>query len=166
MASPFRRDVGRVLLHFQHPRLLSTVAVSCCTLSGQVYDCPDPGAWGIVMFALVVEFSPASDAASQFVQVIEQTALRMVKAQAGCIAAFVDLRGQVVMGVSIWGSKSDAERFSRECYPDIENTLRPFLKCDPELHTFEAREIESVTLRVRAMMRRTSDSQGLGFALP
>jgi len=148
--------VGRS--YYERKGLFLTIAVSCCTLSGQVYDCPDFCAWGIAMFARVIEFSPASDAASQFVQVIEQTALRMVKAQAGCIAAFVDLRGQVVMGVSVWELKSDAERFSRECYPDIENILRPFLKCDPELHTFEAREIESVTLRARAMVRRTSDS--------
>ena len=120
---------------------------------------------GIAMFARVVEFSPASDAASQFARVIEETALRMVKAQAGCVAAFVELRGQAVLGVSVWESKSDAERFSRECYPDIENILRPFLKCDPELHTFEARGIESVPLRARALVRRTSDSQGQTVAL-
>jgi hypothetical protein len=120
---------------------------------------------GFMMFARVIEFSPTSDAASQFVRVIEETALRMVKAQAGCVAAFVELREQAVLGVSVWESKSDAARFSRECYPDIENMLRPFLECDPELHTFMARRIESVTLRARAMVRKTSDSQGLGFAL-
>jgi hypothetical protein len=116
---------------------------------------------GIAMFARVVEFSPTSEAAShQFVRVIEETALRMVKAQAGCIAAFVELRGQAVLGVSVWESKSDAERFSRECYSDIENILRPFLKCAPELHTFKVREIGSVVMRVRATAGRTPDSQG------
>ena len=117
------------------------------------------------MFARVLEFSPTSDAATRFVQVIEQTALRMVKAQAGCIAVFTVLRGQVVMGVSVWESKSDAERFSRECYPDIENILRPFLKCDPKLQTFDAREIDSVTVWTRAIVRRTSDSQVQAVAL-
>jgi len=92
------------------------------------------------MFVRLVEFSPTSDAATRFVQVFEQTVLRMVKTQAGCIGAFLELRGQVVMGVSVWESASDAERYSRECYPEIETMLRPFLKCDPELHTCEERE--------------------------
>jgi hypothetical protein len=117
------------------------------------------------MFARVVEFSPASDAASQFVRVIEETVLRMVKAQAGCVAAFVELRGQTVLGVSVWESTADAARYSRQCYPEIKAMLRPFLNCDPELHTFEVREIGSVVVRARAMVRRTSDSPGLGLAL-
>jgi hypothetical protein len=115
------------------------------------------------MFARVIEFSPDSDAASQFVRVIEGTALRIVKAQAVCVAAFVELRGQSVLGVSVWQSAADAARYSRECYPEIKTMLRPFLKCDPELHTFEVREIGSVVVRARAMVRRTSESLGLDF---
>jgi hypothetical protein len=99
------------------------------------------------MVARVVEFSPTSDAAAQLVQVIEETALRIVKAQTGCIVAFVQVRGQVVMGVSVWNSGSDTERYSRECYPDIVNMLRPFLKCDPKVYTCEALQIESLKLR-------------------
>ena len=118
------------------------------------------------MFARVVEFLPATDAASQFVRVIEETALGIVKARAGCVAAFVELRGQAVLGVSVWQSTLDAARYSRECYPEIETMLRPFLKCDPELHTFEVREIGSVVVRARAMVRRMSDSQVLSFRSP
>jgi hypothetical protein len=117
------------------------------------------------MFARVVEYSPASDAASQFVRAMEETVLRMVKAQAGCVTAFVELRGQAVLGVSVWESTAEAARYSRECYPEIKAMLRPFLKCDPEIHTFEVREIGSVVVRARAMVRRASDSQGLGFSL-
>ena len=117
------------------------------------------------MFARVVEFSPASDAASQFVRVVEDTALRIVKARAGCVTAFVELRGQTVLGVSVWESTADAARYSRECYPEIQTMLRPFLKCDPEIHTFEVREIGSVVVRARAMVRRPSDSQGLDLGL-
>jgi hypothetical protein len=113
------------------------------------------------MFTRVVEFSPTSEAASQFVQVVQETAHRIVKGQAGCVAVFVQVRGQVVMGVSIWKSISDAERYSRECYPDIEQMLRPFLKCDPKLYTFEAQEIESLNVRARAMVRNDSHGQGV-----
>lgn len=112
------------------------------------------------MFARVLEFSPTSEAATKLVQVIEETALRMIKTQAGCVTAFVERRGDVVIGVSVWESKSDAERFSSECYPDIEYMLRPFLKCAPKLRTIEARKIESVAVRARGMVRQTSDWQG------
>jgi hypothetical protein len=76
------------------------------------------------LFVRLVEFSPSTDAAMQFVQVFEQTVLHMVKAQTGCIG----------------DSALDAERYSRECYPEIETMLRPFLNSDPELHTCEERE--------------------------
>lgn len=118
------------------------------------------------MFARVVEYSPASDAASQFVRVVEETVLRIVKAQSGCVTAFVELRGQVVLGVSVWESTAAAARYSRECYPQIKTMLQPFLKSDPELYTFEVREIESVVVLARAMVRRTLDSQGPGFGSP
>jgi hypothetical protein len=117
------------------------------------------------MLARVVEYAPTSDAASQFVRVVEETALRIVKAQAGCVTAFVELRGQVVLGVSVWESTADAARFGRECYPEIKAMLRPFLKCDPELHTFEVREIGSVVVRARAMVRDITGPQALGFSL-
>jgi hypothetical protein len=111
------------------------------------------------MFARVVEFSPTSETASQLVRVIEETALRMVKAQAGCVAAFVEVRGQVVVGVSVWESTADAARYSQECYPEIKTMLRPFLKCDPELHTFKVREIGSVVVRARGY-----GTEYIGFA--
>lgn len=44
------------------------------------------------MFARIVEFSPTSDAAAQFVEVVGETALRIVKGQSGCVAAWVKLR--------------------------------------------------------------------------
>jgi hypothetical protein len=87
------------------------------------------------MVTRVVEFSPTSDAAAHLVQVIEETALRMVEAQTGCMMACVQMHGQIVIGVSVWKSASDAERYSRECYPDIVNMLRPFLKSAPKVYT-------------------------------
>ena len=109
------------------------------------------------MFARVVEFSPASDAAAQFVQLIQEKALPIVKALAGCIGAFVQLQenaGQVVLGLSVWKSKKDAERYRLGCYPDIEEMLRPFLKCGVKLRTFEVREIKDIIVQARARFKR------------
>jgi hypothetical protein len=109
------------------------------------------------MFARVVEFSPTSDAAAQFVQLIQEKALPIVKAQAGCIGAFVQPQqnaGQVVLGLSVWKTKADAERYRLGCYPDIEEMLRPFLKCGPKLHSFEVREIKEVIVQARGRFKR------------
>ena len=130
------------------------LCVSCCALCGQRYDAQNVVQGATPMVTRVVEFSPTSGVAAQLVQVIEETALRIVEAQAGCIVAFAQPRGHVVMGVSVWKSASDTERYSRECYPDIVNMLRPFLKCDPKVHTFEERQIESLNVRGRAMVRK------------
>jgi quinol monooxygenase YgiN len=101
------------------------------------------------MFARVVQFSPDSDAAAEFVRLIQEKVLPIVCAQPGCIVAFVEpprKASRSVLGVSVWDSKMDAEHYSRECFPDIENMLRPFLKRAPKLRTFEVREIRDVAV--------------------
>lgn len=93
------------------------------------------------MFTRVVEFSPASDAAAEFTKIVEQTGLG--KAQAGCIAVFVKAVGQSVIAVSVWQCPASAERFARECYPSIVETLRPFLRCTPSVCTLDMRQLET-----------------------
>ena len=110
------------------------------------------------MFARIFEFAPASDAAAQFVEIIQEKALPIVRAQTGCLEAFVELprtAWPIVLGVSVWRSRADAERYRRECYPDIEEMLRPFLRCNPKLRTFEVREIGHIALHMRAAVRKT-----------
>lgn len=118
------------------------------------------------MVTRVVEFAPTSDAAAEFVGIIQGTALRIVRQQAGCIAAFVQVHQQVVLGLSVWRSAADAERCSRECYPDIEQMLRGFLKCNPKVYTFHSRNIESVRARMlqHRSGRRTVSDYGLESA--
>lgn len=67
------------------------------------------------MFARVVVCSPVSDAAADFTVAVKDTALRIVRAQPGCIAAYVEVRDKVVVGTSVWESASAAQRYSREC---------------------------------------------------
>ncbi len=95
------------------------------------------------MLARVVEFTPASEAAAQFAKVVEVTILGIVQSQAGCVAAFVEAHEDYVLGVSIWQSIAAAQRYSRECYPNIATMLRPFLTCDPKVSTFDTRELNS-----------------------
>ena len=88
------------------------------------------------MFARVVEFTPVSGAAIDFVNVVEETALRLVKVQAGCIGAFVHSVGRRVIGVSLWESSSAADRYQRVYCPAILAMLRPYLAAEPKVYLF------------------------------
>lgn len=107
------------------------------------------------MLARVVAFSAASVAAAEFTKVVEETALRD---RSGCIATLVQIRGQAVMEVSIWESASAAEHYSSECYSDLQRMLRPYLKCDSKLYTFDAPGTNRSNIRPRAALSRTTDS--------
>lgn len=107
------------------------------------------------MFARVVEFSPRSEAAADFTTAVEGTALRIVRAQAGCIAAYLEVRGKLVVGTSVWESPSAAERYSRECYPAIEKMLRPWLTRTPTIRTFDEVPAPAMLFDSRAPHVRT-----------
>ncbi len=110
------------------------------------------------MFARIVKFSPVSQAGAQFIGVLQNHVLRMIKAQEGCITALVQPaqpKTLHVIGISIWESKSFAERFHRECYMDIEQLLRPLLQCDPTLYTFEFNDTSTLLETVASAIPST-----------
>lgn len=108
------------------------------------------------MFARVVEFSPRSEAAADFTRAVEGTVLRIVRAQAGCIAAYLEVRGRIVVGTSVWESASAAQRYSRECYPTIEKMLRPWLTRNPTIRTFDEAPAPAMLSDSRAPRVRTA----------
>jgi hypothetical protein len=130
----------------------------------QVYRAQIPVQPGVrTMFARIVELVATSDAAAEFVQVLHEKALPKIKAQAGCMGAFVEMPqgGSVVIGLSLWESRRDAERFRVECYPEIEDMLLPFLKSEPRVRTIEVPEIGKIVVHARAMA-----AKGLPGSLP
>jgi hypothetical protein len=110
------------------------------------------------MFARIAELVATSDAAAEFVQILHEQVLPRIKAQRGCIGAFAELPsgGAVVMGLSLWESKSDAERFRQECYPEIEEMMLPFLKSKPTVRTIEVPELGKIVVHARAMTAKAS----------
>ncbi len=110
------------------------------------------------MFARIVELVATSDAAAEFVQILHAQVLPKVKAQKGCLGAFVELPtgGAVVMGLSLWESRRHAEHFRQGCYSEIEEMLLPFLKSKPTVRTIEVPEIGKIVVHARAMAARAS----------
>ncbi len=91
------------------------------------------------MFTRVVECQLRPEKKDEFSSKLRNEVLPILQKQPG----FVDLIGLVsekdperIVSVSFWKSKEDAERHHRENYSRIVEMLRPLVKRDPTLDTF------------------------------
>jgi quinol monooxygenase YgiN len=91
------------------------------------------------MFTRFVECHVKPDKKDELTQKLRNDVLPILQKQPG----FVDLIGLVsekdpdrIVSVSFWNSKQDAERYQREHYSRITEMLKPSLKRDPVVDTF------------------------------
>jgi quinol monooxygenase YgiN len=91
------------------------------------------------MFTRFVECHVKPDKKDELTQKLRNDVLPILQKQPG----FVDLIGLVsekdperIVSVSFWNSKQDAERYQREHYNRITEMLKPSLKRDPVVDTF------------------------------
>jgi len=91
------------------------------------------------MFTRFVECHVKSDKKDDFTHRLRNDVLPILQKQPG----FVDLIGLVsendperIVSVSFWNSKQDAERYHREHFSRISEMLKPSLKRDPVVDTF------------------------------
>jgi heme-degrading monooxygenase HmoA len=42
-----------------------------------------------------------------------------------------------ILGISFWNSRDDAEKYHREQFPKIHDSVRHLLQSDPEVRTFD-----------------------------
>jgi quinol monooxygenase YgiN len=91
------------------------------------------------MFTRIVECHVKPEKRDEFSNKLRNEVLPILQKQAG----FVDLIGltseedpERILSVSFWASKQDAERYHREHYNRIVETLRPQLKREPTVENF------------------------------
>jgi heme-degrading monooxygenase HmoA len=103
------------------------------------------------MFTRIVECRVKPDKRDEFNNKLRNDVLPILQKQPG----FVDLIGltsesdaERVISVSFWKSKEDAERYHREQYNRIVDTLKPTLRKDPTVETFNVET--STTHRIAA----------------
>jgi heme-degrading monooxygenase HmoA len=91
------------------------------------------------MFTRFVECNVKPDKKDDFTHKLRNDVLPILQKQPG----FVDLIGLVsendserIVSVSFWNSKQDADRYHREQYNRIAEMLKPSLKRDPVVDTF------------------------------
>jgi quinol monooxygenase YgiN len=91
------------------------------------------------MFTRFVECNVKPDKKDDFTHKLRNDVLPILQKQPG----FVDLIGLVsendperIVSISFWNSKQDADRYHREHYNRIAEMLKPTLKRDPVIDTF------------------------------
>lgn len=103
------------------------------------------------MYTRIVEITCKSGKARELSNTIEEKVVPILKKQTGFVDETVlvsDAEQNRVLGLSFWNSKEDAERYHREQYPQIHETIKHLLETDPVIRTFDVQS--STTHRISA----------------
>jgi quinol monooxygenase YgiN len=92
------------------------------------------------MYTRIVEITSKSGKARELCNAIEEKALPILKKQTGFVDETVlvsDAEPNQVLGLSLWNSKEDAERYHQEQYPQVHDALKHLLDGEPIIRTFD-----------------------------
>ena len=82
------------------------------------------------MFARIGEFIPKLEQKEEFVKVVRNEVLPILKKQTGFLEIlpfFPETKTEKMITITLWAEKRDAERYEREMYPKVEGILKPYL---------------------------------------
>jgi hypothetical protein len=82
------------------------------------------------MFARIVEFIPKLEQKEEFVKVVRNEILPILKKQTGFLEIlpfFPETKTEKMITITLWAEQRDAERYEREMYPKVEGILKPYL---------------------------------------
>jgi len=82
------------------------------------------------MFARILEFIPKPEKKEEFVKVIKNQVLPIVKKQIGFLEVlplFPEINNEKAFVVSLWTEKKFAQAYEREWFPKVEEVIRPYL---------------------------------------
>ena len=83
------------------------------------------------MFARILDFEVKMEKKEEFVKVIKNEVLPILKKQTGFLEILPffpeKMKDEKVFTISLWTTKADAERYEKEFYPKVLDILKPFL---------------------------------------
>ncbi|MGA8622107.1 MAG: hypothetical protein WB660_26750 [Candidatus Sulfotelmatobacter sp.] len=95
------------------------------------------------MFARIVESISKLEEKEEFVKVLRNEVLPILKKQPGFLEIlpfFPETKTEKMITITLWAEKRDAERYEREVYPKVEGILKPYLTTPV---TFEHYNVET-----------------------
>jgi heme-degrading monooxygenase HmoA len=103
------------------------------------------------MFTRVVDLTTKSGKSKELASLINEKVVPILKKQRGFVDETVlvsDTEPTRILGLSFWNTREDAERYHREQYPNVQETVRHLLETEPVIRTFEVHT--STTHRITA----------------
>jgi hypothetical protein len=82
------------------------------------------------MFARILEFVPKMEKKEEFITVVKNEILPILKKQPGFLEVlpfFPEIKTEKVLTVSLWTEKKYAEMYEREWFPKVQDILKPYL---------------------------------------
>jgi hypothetical protein len=82
------------------------------------------------MFARILEITPKLDKKEEFLRVIKNEVLPILRKQHGFLEILPFLpegKNEKMITISLWTEKKDAERYERDVLPKIEEIVKPYL---------------------------------------
>ncbi len=92
------------------------------------------------MFTRVVELTSKPRKSRELSSLINDKIVPILKKQAGFVDEIVlvsDADSDRVLALSFWKTREDAERYQREQYNSVRETMQSVLEADPVVRTFE-----------------------------
>lgn len=92
------------------------------------------------MFTRVVEITAKAGKSRELATTLNEKIVPILKKQRGFVDEIVllsDSDPSRVFAMSFWNMKDDADRYNREEYPKIHDSLRYLLETDPIVRTFD-----------------------------
>jgi heme-degrading monooxygenase HmoA len=93
------------------------------------------------MFARILEFEVKQEKKEEFVKVVKNQVLPILKKQNGFLEILPfspeKMKEEKVFTISLWATKLDAERYEREVYPKVYDILKPFLTTPIEVNYYK-----------------------------
>jgi len=92
------------------------------------------------MFTRAVELKSKSGKSAELANVINDKVVPILRKQQGFTDEIVlvsDVEPNRVLALSFWKTKEDAERYQREQFKNVHETVRHLLEVEPNVRTFE-----------------------------
>ena len=82
------------------------------------------------MFARILEFIPKIDKKDEFVKVVRNEVLPLLKKQPGfleILPLFPEAKAEKMIAITLWTEKRSAEMYAKDVYPKVEEILKPYV---------------------------------------
>ena len=103
------------------------------------------------MFARSVSFHLKPGRAAEFIQLLNQNIIPVLRKQQGFQdeLALVAPGGADAVGISVWARKEDAQRYARGAYSGVLKALEPVVEGTPQVQTYEVSNSTFHTIATR-----------------